>query len=75
MTSETGADLRQRHKQLAETVLEHRERYYVDDSPTVSDAEYDALMVELQQLEDQVPELRTPDSPTQTVGGRALVII
>ncbi|MGA9715524.1 MAG: NAD-dependent DNA ligase LigA, partial [Aeromicrobium sp.] len=70
MTSETGADLRQRHKQLAETVLEHRERYYVDDSPTVSDAEYDALMIELQQLEDQVPELRTPDSPTQTVGGR-----
>ena len=34
-------DLRQRHKQLSETISEHRERYYVDDSPTVSDAEYD----------------------------------
>ena len=69
-SSETSADPRQRHKQLTETVLEHRESYYVDDSPTVSDAEYDALMLELQELEEQVPELRTPDSPTQTIGGR-----
>jgi len=61
---------RQRHKQLAETLLEHRERYYLDDSPTASDAEYDELMRELEALEEQTPELRTPDSPTQTVGGR-----
>ncbi len=72
MIDDTGlADSgRQRHKQLAEALLEHRERYYVDDSPAVSDAEYDQLMRELQELEEQTPELRTPDSPTQTVGGR-----
>jgi DNA ligase (NAD+) len=64
-------DLRQRHKELSETIQEHRERYYVDDSPTVADAEYDQLMRELERLEDQLPELRTPDSPTQTVGGYA----
>jgi DNA ligase (NAD+) len=64
-------DLRQRHKQLSETISEHRERYYVDDSPTVSDAEYDQLMRELEAMEDELPELRTPDSPTQTVGGYA----
>src|SRR3954469_17834290 len=43
--------------------------YFVRDSPTVSDAEYDAAMRELQGLEEGHPELRTPDSPTQTVGG------
>ncbi|AWB92881.1 NAD-dependent DNA ligase LigA [Aeromicrobium chenweiae] len=64
-------ELRQRHKWLSETIMEHRERYYVDDSPTVSDAEYDQLMRELEGLEEQMPELRTPDSPTQTVGGYA----
>lgn len=64
-------DLRQRHKELSETLTEHRERYYVDDSPTVSDAEYDQLMRDLEALEDELPELRTPDSPTQTVGGYA----
>ncbi|NRQ50154.1 NAD-dependent DNA ligase LigA [Aeromicrobium stalagmiti] len=63
--------LRQRHKELAETLIEHRERYYVDDSPTVSDVEYDQLMRDLEELEEQLPELRTPDSPTQTVGGHA----
>ncbi|MCD9198571.1 NAD-dependent DNA ligase LigA [Aeromicrobium wangtongii] len=64
-------ELRQRHKELAETLMEHRERYYVEDSPTISDAEYDQLMRELEGLEEQLPELRTPDSPTQTVGGYA----
>ncbi len=62
---------RQRHKELAELVDEHRTRYYLDDAPTVSDAEYDQLMRELEALEEQFPELRTPDSPTQTVGGFA----
>ncbi len=64
-------DLRQQHKALSETLTEHRERYYVDDSPTVSDAEYDQLMRDLEALEERLPELRTPDSPTQTVGGYA----
>ena len=62
-------DLRQRHKELAEQVDEHRQRYHRDDAPTISDGEYDALMRELEGLEEQVPELRTPDSPTQQVGG------
>ena len=43
--------------------------YFVRDDPTVSDAEYDQLMRELQALEAEHPDLRTPDSPTQTVGG------
>ncbi|WP_293783797.1 NAD-dependent DNA ligase LigA [uncultured Aeromicrobium sp.] len=63
--------LRQRHKELAEQLVEHRQRYYIEDAPTISDAEYDALMRELEQLEERLPELRTPDSPTQTVGGHA----
>ncbi len=44
-------------------------RYHVLDAPTISDGEYDTMMRELQLIEDQIPELRTPDSPTQKVGG------
>jgi DNA ligase (NAD+) len=58
-----------RHAVLADELREHQYRYYVLDSPTVSDAEFDALLRELQELEDTYPSLRTPDSPTQTVGG------
>lgn len=47
----------------------HQFRYYVKDAPVVSDAEFDTLLRELQELEDTYPELRTPDSPTQLVGG------
>lgn len=47
----------------------HQFRYYVKDAPVVSDAEFDTLLRELQDLEDIYPELRTPDSPTQLVGG------
>ena len=64
-------DLRQRHKELSEQIEEHRTRYYLDDAPTVSDGEYDVLMRELEELEEKLPELRTPDSPTQSVGGYA----
>jgi DNA ligase (NAD+) len=62
-------EARERHADLAEEIEGHRWRYFMQDAPTVSDAEYDVLMRELQQLEEQFPELRTPDSPTQTVGG------
>lgn len=48
---------------------EHQFRYYVKDAPIISDAEFDKLLRELQALEDAHPELRTPDSPTQLVGG------
>ncbi|MGH3474598.1 MAG: NAD-dependent DNA ligase LigA [Aeromicrobium sp.] len=64
-------DLRQRHKDLSEQIEDHRTRYYLDDAPTVSDGEYDKLMHELEELEEKLPELRTPDSPTQSVGGYA----
>ncbi|MDE3244534.1 MAG: NAD-dependent DNA ligase LigA [Acidobacteriota bacterium] len=61
-------DLRARMKDLAHQVLEHRRRYYVQDSPVVSDAEYDALERELRELEAAHPELADPNSPTLRVG-------
>ena len=63
------ADLRRRWQELADEVREHQFRYYVRDSPIITDAEFDALLRSLQTLEDEHPELRTPDSPTQLVGG------
>ncbi len=69
---ETGLDAvvaRHRWTELAELVHEHQFAYYVRDAPTVSDGEYDGLLRRLAALEDAHPELRTPDSPTQTVGG------
>lgn len=63
------AEARERHALLAEQVEEHRFRYYVNDQPVVSDAEFDRLMRELEALEDEHPQLRTPDSPTQKVAG------
>ncbi|MEU8613761.1 NAD-dependent DNA ligase LigA [Actinoplanes sp. NPDC048791] len=58
-----------RHAELSDEVRGHQYRYYVLDSPTVSDAEFDKLLHELEALEEQFPALRTPDSPTQNVGG------
>jgi DNA ligase (NAD+) len=63
------ADLRRRWQELADEVRDHQFRYYVRDSPIISDAEFDKLLRELQALEDDNPELRTPDSPTKLVGG------
>ncbi|HZC40678.1 MAG TPA: NAD-dependent DNA ligase LigA [Streptosporangiaceae bacterium] len=60
---------RRRHAELSAEVSEYDYQYYVLDSPTVSDAEYDVLMRELRGLEEAHPELRTPDSPTQRPGG------
>jgi DNA ligase (NAD+) len=60
---------RHRHAQLSVEITEHQHRYYVLDSPTISDAEFDKLMRELEELEGRFPQLRTPDSPTQRVGG------
>jgi DNA ligase (NAD+) len=62
-------DVRHRWAQLAEQIEAHRFAYYVREAPTVSDGEFDALMRELEALEDAHPGLRTPDSPTQVVGG------
>nr|WP_197084789.1 NAD-dependent DNA ligase LigA [Saccharothrix sp. ST-888] len=62
-------EVRKRHAELAVEVEEHRVRYYEQDAPTVSDAEFDALMRELEAIETEHPVLVTPDSPTQKVGG------
>jgi DNA ligase (NAD+) len=54
---------------LRRAIEEHNQRYYVLDSPTISDAEYDAMFRELQAIEVRYPGIATPDSPTQRVGG------
>lgn len=58
-----------RWKELAEEIEAHQFAYYVRDAPTVSDAEYDVLLREIGEIEETYPQLRTPDSPTQRVGG------
>ena len=62
-------DVAQRHAVLAAELDDHAYRYYVLDSPIVSDAEYDTAIRELTAIEDSYPQLRTPDSPTQKVAG------
>lgn len=54
--------------ELRDTLWENSRRYYVDNAPTMSDFDYDHLMRELEDLENEFPDLRTPDSPTQRVG-------
>ncbi|WP_425502376.1 NAD-dependent DNA ligase LigA [Phytoactinopolyspora limicola] len=66
--ADVPADVRDRHVTLAEEIENHRHRYYIQDSPTITDGEFDALVQELERIEDQFPVLRTPDSPTQKVG-------
>jgi DNA ligase (NAD+) len=68
MAGLTQYDARLRSEELRSALNYHNYRYYVLDSPEVSDAEYDDLMNELRALEGQFPELITPDSPTQRVG-------
>ncbi|MBF6456731.1 NAD-dependent DNA ligase LigA [Nocardia cyriacigeorgica] len=60
---------RQEWQQLADEVREHQFRYYVRDAPIISDGEFDALFQRLLAMEEAHPDLRTPDSPTQLVGG------
>ncbi len=64
-----SAEDRERWLELAEIVRNHQFRYYVLDSPIISDGEFDQLLGELNALEERHPDLRTPDSPTQLVGG------
>ena len=66
---EVPPEARHRWDELAEQVRDARFAYYVRDAPALSDAEFDLRMRELQALEEQHPSLRTPDSPTQQVGG------
>ena len=60
---------REEHQRLSEEIEEARWRYYVLDDPTLDDADFDRRLRRLEALEDEFPELRTPDSPTQKVGG------
>src|SRR6476619_2251732 len=57
-------------EKLRNEIRRHDELYYVENAPEISDREYDQLLENLQQLEEKHPELITPDSPTQRVGGR-----
>ncbi|HEX2233350.1 MAG TPA: NAD-dependent DNA ligase LigA, partial [Thermoleophilaceae bacterium] len=63
---------KKRAAELRRQLEHHNHRYYVLDDPEISDPEYDALLNELRDLEAGHPELRTPDSPTQRVGGKPL---
>ena len=65
-------EARERAAELRKQLEYHGHRYYVLDDPEISDVEYDALLNELRDLESQHPELLTPDSPTQRVGGQPL---
>ena len=62
----------ERAEQLRDELHEHGYRYYVLDDPIITDDKYDALLDELRAIEAEHPELRTPDSPTQRVGGEPL---
>ncbi|MGK5738766.1 NAD-dependent DNA ligase LigA [Micromonospora sp. URMC 103] len=66
---EPTPEARDRHTTLSRELTEHQYRYYVLDAPTISDAEFDRQLRELEALEAEYPALRTPDSPTQRVGG------
>lgn len=67
-----SAQVRRRAEWLAAEIDRHNELYYVHNQPEISDREFDALLKELTDLEEEYPSLRTPDSPTQRVGGRPL---
>jgi len=65
-------DVRDRIEDLREQIRHHNRLYHIEDAPEIADAEYDALYKELEELEAENPELVTPDSPTQRVGGEPL---
>lgn len=62
----------ERIKYLSDTLKYHNKKYYIEDSPEIEDFEYDAMLRELEKLEEKYPEFRREDSPTQMVGGAAL---
>ena len=69
LTSQENATPQKKIAKLREEIRGHEHRYFVLDNPTISDAEFDRLVNELKRLEQEHPELITPDSPTQRVGG------
>ena len=67
-------EAKKKAQQLTKLIRHHNELYYNQDAPEIEDFEYDALMRELKAIEKEFPELITPDSPTQKVGGAALTL-
>lgn len=65
----TQADAKKRHRELSAEIHRHDHAYYVEGRPLITDHEYDRLFSELQRLEQEFPNLITPESPTQRVGG------
>src|SRR5215469_16893544 len=65
-------NLAKRAAELRHLIDHHNYRYYVEDKPEISDKEFDRLLKELEDLEATHPELATPDSPTQRVGGQPI---
>ena len=65
----TAAAAKSKHAQLAGEIRRHDHLYHVEARPVISDQEYDRLYRELKDLEQEFPDLVTPDSPTQRVGG------
>ncbi|HEX6236639.1 MAG TPA: NAD-dependent DNA ligase LigA [Acidimicrobiales bacterium] len=68
-------DVEDRAEALRSEIAEHDHRYHVLDQPTISDAEYDELVRELRALEEEFPELITPESPTQRIGGAPVATV
>ena len=68
-------DLKKRVEEITALLEKYNYEYYVKDNPTVSDAEYDNLMDELIHIETNHPELKSPFSPTQRVGGKFLRVL
>ena len=69
MAKAAPASVKKEIEKLREKLRHHEYQYYVLDEPEISDAAYDKLMLKLQALETEYPELITPDSPTVRVGG------
>ncbi|MDO6355161.1 NAD-dependent DNA ligase LigA [Caloramator sp. CAR-1] len=65
-------DIKKRIEELREIIEYHNHKYYVEDNPEISDYEYDMLMRELKKLEEEYPEFKSPNSPTERVGGKPL---
>src|ERR687897_1921156 len=68
-------EIEERAEALRAEIREHNRRYHELDDPTISDAEYDELVRQMRALEEEFPELITPDSPTQQVGGAPLTTV
>ncbi|MCX7904511.1 MAG: NAD-dependent DNA ligase LigA [Caloramator sp.] len=65
-------DIKKRIEELREIIEYHNHKYYVEDNPEISDYEYDMLMRELKKLEEEYPEFKSANSPTERVGGKSL---